>query len=145
VLVGNGHTPGPEVSSWYSGKGDFADLLISGVSITTGPFSNLSAGPFDVDLLVCPACEAPTDLEALHDHIDRWITHGIDPVATCGRCGHAAHARTLRGGDDSVLVGNLAVTFYNWPPLEDAAWSRRVMAVIVECLGSRPSVAQAKL
>ena len=125
-------------------EGGFMDLQTNGVSIEARPFSNLAAGPFDVEMLACPAC-GPVDLDALHEHIDQWLTRAIEPNATCLRCGHIAHARELRGGDVNVICGQLAVTFWNWPPLDDDCWIRNVVDVIAGSLGARPSIAQAKL
>ncbi len=144
VLHGDGHRPGPDVGRWYArspGEADLSAWRTNGVAIEAGPFSNLVAGPFDVDLLTCPACAAPVDLPALQDEFERWVTSAIEPHATCAPCGHVTHARGLRG----VVCGHLALTFYNWPPLDDDRWSRKVMDVVSESLGTRPAIANAKL
>lgn len=53
---------------------------------------------------------------SLQDQIDQWLTRGIEPHATCVRCGHVTHARGLRGGNVHVVCGHLAVMFWNCHP-----------------------------
>ena len=48
-------------------------------------------------------------------------------------------------GESPVVCGNLALTFFNWPVLEDSAWKRRVADTVAEALGARPSIAWTKL
>jgi hypothetical protein len=141
------HRPGAQVDSWYAraaGEVELSRFVTNEVAVETGPFTNLAAGPFDTELR-CAACEAPVDEPALLDRIESWLESGTEPLVTCLRCGRDAHVRTLHGAGCGVLCGHLALTFYNWPPLEDARWHRSIVEVISGSIGARPSIAWAKL
>jgi hypothetical protein len=40
---------------------------------------------------------------------------------------------------------DLTLTFYNWPPLDRLGWKRNIIDVVAEVLGTRPSIAWAKV
>lgn len=44
-----------------------------------------------------------------------------------------------------VACGHLVLTYYNWPPLNDARWKKNIIDLIAETLGARPVLAWAKL
>jgi hypothetical protein len=151
ALGAKGHRPGPEVRSWYvrgKGEGDFTTLKTNGVVIEAGPFTNLAAGPFEMDLLICPKCEAPVDEERVMEFVGRWMSGETAAALGCEACGGSTHLRSLRSADgreSPVVCGNLTLTFYNWPPLDRAGWKKDIIEVIAGVLGSRPSLARAKL
>lgn len=66
----------------------------------------------------CPACGAELDDEENAHILNEWIESG-EPKVGCSSCGVAS----LIGdwpGEWTYHVGELAVTFNNWPPLSDA-------------------------
>lgn len=66
----------------------------------------------------CPTCGIPADLAAQLALIDTWLA-GPEPDDTCARCG-ATHPLGDWRHDFGFVVGNLALTVNNWPPLHPA-------------------------
>ena len=151
ALGGKGHRPGRDASSLYSGRGgerDFAKHLTNGVVIDTAPFTNLAAGPYQTDLLICPTCETAIDTDLLMECVGSWMSGDAGAKVHCDGCDEDLALRSLRctdAGESPVVCGNLTLTFYNWPPLDSPSWQRSVIDVVADVLGARPSLAYAKL
>ncbi len=151
VLGAQGHRPGPQVASWYTrekGEGDFTTLMTNGVAIEAGPFTNLAAAPFETDLLSCPTCKGAVDGEQLMECVAQWMSGEADATLTCEACGRSTPLRFLRSSDKReppVVCRKLTLTFYNWPPLDRPGWKKNIIDVVAEALGTRPSIAWAKL
>lgn len=63
----------------------------------------------------CPRCGHRLD-EATHESlVEPWL-EGREPAARCDSCGRIT---PLGDWPDSCQVGELAVTFHNWPPLAE--------------------------
>jgi hypothetical protein len=64
----------------------------------------------------CPRCATPLDDDVFTTALSAWGEGGAEPELTCDGCGFRA-----RSGDWPLLhaaaVGDLAVSFTNWPPL----------------------------
>lgn len=151
VLRGTGHRPGPLVASWYARTGDerdFARMRTNGVAIRVGRFTNLAAGPYDVPSLACPRCGRSVAGEVLFESVGRWMSAKGDAAMRCKSCSESIPLRALHRADpreSPIVCGDLALTFFNWPILEDSAWKRRVVDTVAEALGARPSIAWTKL
>ncbi len=66
----------------------------------------------------------------------------------CNSCSGRFSLSALHRADpreSPVVCGNLALTFFNWPILEDSGWRRSVVDAVAEVLGARPSLAWTKL
>jgi hypothetical protein len=63
----------------------------------------------------CPACGHRLD-EAAHDTFATPWLAGREPAVTCPACGAT---NPLGDWPDSYQVGELAVSFHNWPPLAE--------------------------
>lgn len=146
-----GHRPGREVASWYNGTPDetaFTRLRTNGVVIRAARFTNLAAGPYDLAALACPRCGGSVDEDALLESVGGWISGGGDGVMGCNSCSERFSLSALHRADpreSPVVCGNLALTFFNWPILEDSGWKRSVVDAVAEVLGARPSLAWTKL
>jgi hypothetical protein len=147
VLGGRGHRPGRLARSSYllaPGECDYFDSLVTnGVAIEAERFTSLMY-PFDVELCVCPRCDAQVDVDQLTKAIDAWVSGGVERRLSCADCGHAGHPRDWRGGGDaaqSIVFGNLVLSFYNWPPLDLSRWKRSIVDDVTRTVGRPLSVA----
>ncbi len=145
------HRPGPRVGSRYTRAKrelDFTKLATNEVAIETGPFTNLAVGPFDADRLRCPKCTGAVPEDSLMACVGEWMSGEGDAVMKCEGCRKKVHLRELRSrskGDPPVVCGYLALSFYNWPPLDAPGWKKSIVDVIEDALGARPSIAWTKL
>jgi hypothetical protein len=110
---------GPAATTAFPGHADFFEQLGSvantGVDIITERQVFHPAENYEPP--TCPVCESPIDEEAHHDLIDDWLS-GPEPMLKCPTCRSSALVGDWRG-EWTFHVGELAVTFNNWPPLSD--------------------------
>lgn len=124
---------GPNVLRAASEWGmDEAKRANSGVDVTAGrrPYH-----PFENDKPpACPTCgTGMADGDYSIERLGEWC-EGAEPRVRCVGCGSEALTGDWRGRC-SYLVGNLAVTFHNWPPLRED-----FIAALRERLGPRTGV-----
>ena len=108
---------GPNVRTatelWSS---DDAQLANHGVDVVVERVLHHPSGNYEPP--ACPTCDTVVDEETHHRLVFAWL-RGPEPLLRCDACGGEALV-----GDWPVEwtfhVGELAVSFSNWPPLEDA-------------------------
>jgi hypothetical protein len=114
------YAAGPSAANAFPGyEGDFAHLGVlanSGVDINTDrqiyhPVAN-------EERPTCPACGTKLDDAASANIIDDWFEKA-EPIVTCSNCGASSRIGDWPG-EWTYHVGDVAVTFNNWPPLSDA-------------------------
>jgi hypothetical protein len=148
VLDGEGYPASPRCAAAYpleQGEGalhpnEFWTLRTNGVEIYCGPWINMF-GFHMFDCAECPHCQhryGEDFLAELNPMIDAFSSAGVLPTVTCAGC--SAHVR-LHDWRCEPHLGfvNLAIVFYNWPPLDDDGWKLNVSGIIEAKLG-RPLV-----
>jgi hypothetical protein len=134
VLGGLGHKPGPLARS------SFVPLhtpRTNGVAIEAARFTSL-VYPFEAELFVCPGCEAPVDIAHLVESVEAWVTGEPERAVTCTGCDRTRHAREWRStdpGQSPIVFGNLALRFYNWPPLRSPQWKQSIVDCVTKIVG----------
>lgn len=114
------YAAGPNAALSFPGyEGDRADLGVlanSGVDINAErqiyhPVANEEPP-------TCPSCGAELDDETNVTVLDEWFESG-EPMVSCSSCGASSRIGDWPG-EWTYHVGDVAVTFNNWPPLSDA-------------------------
>ncbi|MEL6329982.1 MAG: zinc ribbon domain-containing protein [Planctomycetota bacterium] len=77
--------------------------------------------PCEADwLLRCPNCSHDFEPDQpFFDALSRWFDHRDDPPVACPSCGHERKL-SLWDGPNPHAIGNLSITFWNWPRPREA-------------------------
>jgi hypothetical protein len=120
----------------------FWELCTSGVEIQTGPNFNIWAlGPV-LEGFVCPQCQALIEpgnsdfADAITAASDWWRTATAAAHVACPECKAASHIRNWQS-KPPLAFGNLAITFWNWPPFNLRNWKIDIPNLVNEVTGHR--------
>lgn len=124
---GLGHRPGPEAADAFGGQDDdgVARLVVNGVEALVGRNVHYSWA----ELARCPVCgeegEFPVGWDAA---VEDWIEGGGGRLA-CPACGGEAPVGEWEYEPPWAFT-ELAVRFWNWPPLSEEKFVRQVAEVL---------------
>jgi hypothetical protein len=138
VLGGSGYQPGPLIADSYpldEHETPFWKMRTCGVEAEVGrSFNgwalNIAKG------LTCPACGAEINygldrsfLKTIHDGMQEWLDKPDPALILCPKC-MTRRPITEWQCDPPLGFGNVAFTFWNWPPLELAKWKIDIAATV---------------
>ncbi len=118
-------------------------LTTNGLSVVAKRAAHVTT---NLERLTCPACAAHTrDLERLswQEAVGDWYDGGLGELS-CPTC----LARTSVDSwthEPACGFGNLAFTFWNWPPFTQEYWTKSPAQVIEEVVGHRCVLVSGKL
>ena len=114
---GEGHRPGPKYSRAVAQQDHFLlQLATNGVSVDTGRIVALD--PQGETTWICFACHTKNDNGAgLSKAISGWYEGDDAAAIDCTSCSASTPLMQLVA-EPPIAVGHVAVTFWNWPPLE---------------------------
>lgn len=140
VLGGKGYRPGPAVPKRYKLRRRecrFWELVTCGVEPHIGQgFNEWVLGPV-CEGFTCSACGAeikPFGQEfgdAIGQAIGEWMDRSGPGLLRCPRCGEGRSIAEWQC-KPPLGFGNLALRFWNWPPLASPAWKIDIAAVVRE-------------
>jgi hypothetical protein len=146
VLGGEGYRPGPALSSLYVlGQHElpFWTLITSGVERRVGRhFNEWALGPV-CEGLTCPACGA--DFKTFGDacnatnigaSIGEWFHQSGPALVRCPKC-DKSRCVTEWQCKPPLGFGNLSFSFWNWPPLDSAAWKIDIKRLVEGITGHK--------
>ncbi|MEO8505444.1 MAG: hypothetical protein ABI609_16225 [Acidobacteriota bacterium] len=115
---GMGYAPGANYARALAHPApSLLSLVTNGVDIQSG--RNVAIDPQAEWRWRCPSCAAhQTSSEDLLQAIGQWYEGADAARVFCPTCGHANPIARLVA-DPPIACGNLAITFWNWPPLSE--------------------------
>jgi hypothetical protein len=136
ALGGPGYPPAPGVLGYLKDPDPLLiELQTNGLEVTARRSVHVN---LSVKRIVCPGCGAKTEnLSGLgwQDAVGEWYDGG-EGVISCPACLQNASVAAWTH-DPPCGFGNLAFTFWNWPPFEDAYWIRTPLQFIEAVVGHR--------
>lgn len=139
----DGYRPGRRVAELYrlaDGEQPFWGLVTCGVEPRTGrQLNELALGPA-FERLTCPVCltgyeELPEALDsAVMDALEAWLGDSIEIDVRCPACQNESPI-TAWEASPPIGFGNLALVFWNWPPLDATGWQLDIVAIMEELTG----------
>jgi hypothetical protein len=127
ALGGAADEPGPAARGYRSDQ-SFLTLHTRGVEVNAEPTSSLMY-PHTSDEYACPHCRVASDETEFVSAIGEWASGAATPEVACPRCAKTSDVRhwvpTSRRGL-RVVAGHVAICCWNWPPLDDADWQRKI-------------------
>lgn len=143
VLAGEGYRPGSAVTELYmleQREGRFWNLVTCGVAARVGRGFNEFALGAVCQGLTCSACRAEFDpygdgfMDSFGNAIREWYDQSGPALLACPRC---AAKRSIDQWQckPPLGFGNLAFTFWNWPPLDSPCWKIDIAAIVREVTG----------
>jgi hypothetical protein len=152
VLGGSGgYRPGRRICELYRGSPAdlyFLTLVANGMEVNTGQWVN-ELGFLFVEDYTCPRCAAqfPEDhavAEQFYDAVSQFYGGVSRPVITCPRCLIGSAVQEWRSSNH-LGFAHLAFGFWNWPPLDSAAWAVDIPRLLSEVLGHEVVLTQGRL
>jgi hypothetical protein len=143
VLGGEGYLPGPAVPKLYNlhkGEGRFWKLLTRGVEPEIGRISNFGALGPSHEGFTCPSCrrlivgDRPAFQENVGKALGEWTKESGPATVRCPECA-AEHPITQWQCRPPLGLGQLAITFWNWPPFDSKSWRIDLTKYLQEITG----------
>jgi hypothetical protein len=145
VEDGERYFPGPACQDLYKpaeGKHEFWNMTNPSVEPRVGrDFNCWALGP-SFEGSTCPACGvefAPDDKEVfaiLIDAIVESVKQSGPAIITCPSCKKDVQVAEWQCKPPHG-IGNLAFTFWNWPPLDSAGWRIDIPGLVRQLTGHR--------
>lgn len=139
-----GYPPAPGVLKYLREPDDMLmRLRTNGLEVVTRRSVHLAA---DLERILCPACGSPVeDLSKLHwqEAVGQWYDGGDGPL-TCPACFQDASVATWIH-EPTCGFGNLAFTFWNWPPFTSVYWTKTPRQFIEMATGHQCILVTGKL
>ena len=139
VLGGEGYLPGPAIKKLYEGGEEqpFWELAVCGVEfVVLRGFNEWALGPA-FENIVCPRCS--TKIETLSDafsdpvveSIGEWLEQSGSGLLVCPACQSGSTINDWQS-KPPLGFGNLALRFWNWPPLDSSDWKIKIPSLFAE-------------
>ena len=145
ALGGAGYRPGRRIAALYrlgAREHPFWTLSTCGMELRIRrQFNEFALGP-SFERLTCPACLTSYDYltEPLQSEIfvaiERWLAGSTQIDVRCPTC-QSARPITSWEWIPPIGFGNLALVFWNWPPLDARGWRLDIGAIVAELTGHR--------
>lgn len=139
-----GHAPDTGVFSYVQETDEhLLSLGTNGFSVVVGRRVHV---PPSVEQVICPECRAASrELGRLgwSDAVGEWY-EGREGLLVCCAC-RAPSSVALWGHEPACGFGNLAFTFWNWPPFEPEYWTESPFEMIRTLTGHRCVLVSGKL
>ena len=134
AVAGLGYPPAPGVLDYLKAPdAQLMQLQANGLEVTVRRSVHVNV---DVKRIVCPGCGAATeDLSGLawQDAVGEWYEGGQGAIS-CPVCLQQTSVAAWVH-EPTCGFGNLAFTFWNWPPFEAAYWTKTPLQVIEAVVG----------
>ena len=145
VLGRMGYHVGPAARELYQrspSEGEFWTALISGVEPSIKRSCNLWALGPSFQYIVCPKCNTKYDDlngevgESIFAAVGNWDEQDGDTRAICSSCESAIEISEWHS-EPPLGFGNLAFTFWNWPPLDSSDWKINIPQLFRKITGHK--------